>query len=122
MPRFKYIADPVCICAFLMYALNRFWWKRAFSPVIPFFREHLDDCLLIPTALPLLLWIFKKTGLREGDHPPSLKEVLYWAAVWSVMFEGVFPFAFHSGVSDWMDVWSYFGGGILAWLLWHMHR
>jgi hypothetical protein len=118
-PRFKYLADPVCVCAVLAYALNRFWWKQTFSAALPFLRGHLDDCLLIPAALPVLLWIFKQTGLRKSDAPPSLLEVLYWAAVWSVVFEGIFPMAFQRGVQDWRDVGSYLGGGLLAWLFWH---
>jgi hypothetical protein len=118
MSRFNYLADPVCVCALLTYALNRFWWKQSFSAVFPFLRDHLDDFLLIPAALPVLLWVFKQTGLRKSDAPPSLQEVLYWATVWSVVFEGIFPIAFRKGVQDWKDVGSYFAGGLLAWVLW----
>lgn len=121
-PHFRYGADPLCLGASFLYLLNRFWAKPYWGGVFPFLREHLDDCLFIPAALPLLLWIFRRLNLRHTDEPPSLREVLEWTAVWSFAFEWLFPRFLHKGTADWMDVLSYVGGAFAAWIMWGRKR
>lgn len=112
--RFCYLADPIFLGAVMLYALNRWWWKRRFGAELPFVHDHFNDCLLIPVALPPLLWIFREFGLRSHDGMPTLREVFEWTLVWSVMFEWVFPRFFHLGTADWADVLSYVAGAVLA--------
>ncbi|MEI7774736.1 MAG: hypothetical protein WCK17_08155 [Verrucomicrobiota bacterium] len=58
--KFRYLADPLFLGAVMLYALNRWWWKPRFGDAFPFLHDHFNDCLLIPVALPPLLWIFPR--------------------------------------------------------------
>jgi len=117
-PGFAYLADKTFLAACSLYAANRFWWKPVFGDSCRFLRNHLDDCLLIPAALPPLLYLFRKLGLRGHDSLPSIREVAEWTLVWSVAFEWVFPRYLHKGASDMRDVLAYAMGAFVSWLLW----
>jgi hypothetical protein len=118
VPRFAYLADKTFLAACALYAANRFWGKPLLGDSLHFLRNHLDDCLLIPAALPPLLYVFRKLGLRRDDSPPSLREVAEWTLLWSIAFEWAFPRFLHEGVADWRDVLAYTTGGLVSWLLW----
>jgi hypothetical protein len=117
-PRFAYLADKTFLTACALYAVNRFWGKPLLGDSLHFLRSHLDDCLLIPAALPPLLYVFRKLGLRRDDSPPSLREVGEWTLLWSIAFEWAFPRFLHKGVADWRDVLAYAAGALVSWLLW----
>jgi hypothetical protein len=116
--RFGYLTDKTFLAACFLYAANRFWGKPLLGDSLPFLRSHLDDCLLIPAALPPLLWLFRKLGLRANDSRPRLREVAEWTLVWSIAFEWAFPRFLHKGVADWRDVLAYTAGALVSWLLW----
>ncbi len=116
--RFGYLADRTFIGACFLYAANRFWGKPLLGDSLPFLRNHLDDCLLIPAALPPLLYLFRKLGLRYADSPPMLREIAWWTLLWSIAFEWAFPRFLHKGVADWRDVLAYAAGATVSWLLW----
>ena len=118
--RFRYLADPLFLGAVILYALNRWWLKPRFGAASPFLHDHFNDCLLIPVALPPLLWIFRKLRLRTHDGMPTLSEVLEWTLVWSLLFEWVFPRFFHLGTADLGDVLSYAAGAVLSAGFWLM--
>ena len=111
--------DPICLAAWGAYLLNRFWWAPSFGADLPLLREHFNDSLLIPAALPLLYWARFRAGLRANDAPPSWRGVLSWCAAWSLVFEWIGPRYFHYSVGDWGDVAAYFVGGIIAALWWN---
>jgi len=117
-PGFAYLADKTFLAACALYAANRFWGKPLLGDSLHFLRNHLDDCLLIPAALPPLLYVFRKLGLRRDDLPPSLREVAKWTLLWSIAFEWAFPLFLHKGVADWRDVLAYATGGLVSWMLW----
>lgn len=117
-PAFTYLADKTFLSACVLYAANRFWGKPLLGDSLHFLRTHFDDCLLIPAALPPLLYAFRKLGLRRDDSPPSLREVAEWTFLWSVAFEWAFPCFLHRGVSDFRDVLGYAAGALVSWLLW----
>ena len=71
-------------------------------------------------ALPPLLLIFRKLGLRAHDGMPTASEVLEWTVVWSVVFERIFPRFFRLGTVDWGDVLSYAAGAVLSAGFWLM--
>ncbi len=116
--KFGYLADKTFLSACFLYAANRFWGKPLLGDSLHFLRTHLDDCLLLPAALPPLLYVFRKLGLRQEDSPPSLREVAEWTLLWSVAFEWAFPRFLHKGVGDWRDVLAYATGALVSWLLW----
>ena len=118
-PLFRYLRDPLFLSASLLYGLNRFWLKPRWGTQIPFLRNHWNDCLLLPTALPMLLWFFRKTGLRPQDAPPAWREVAGWTLLWSLLFEGIFPRFLHWGTADWRDVLCYAAGALCAGLYWN---
>jgi len=117
--RFRYLLDPLFLSATGLYIANRFILKPVWGNSFPFLRNHLDDCLLIPAALPPLLWVFRSLHLRLHDTPPTAPEVLQWTAFWSVVFEWLFPRYFHKGVADGWDALSYALGALVSWFVWN---
>lgn len=114
--------DPVCLGSWLLYVVNRFALIPLFAAYIPFLREHLDDSLLIPAALPPLLWVRTVCGLRPSQGVPSWREIVFWTALSSLFFEYLGPRYLHHSVGDWGDVVVYWVGGILAGLIWNWPR
>ena len=115
---FQYWRDPLCIAACTAYAVNRWLLKPHFA-MGPFMRGHFADCLLIPAALPLVLWIQRRLGLRTHDGMPDGGEIFLHLAVWAFIAEGIGPWLTHHGTADWWDVASYFGGAAVCYVLWH---
>jgi hypothetical protein len=117
-PSFAYLADKTFLAACFLYAANRFWGKPQFGDSLPFLRCHFDDCLLIPAALPPLLCVFRRFGLRRHDSPPNLREIAEWTLLWAITFEWAFPRFLGRGIGDWRDVIAYALGGLVSWRLW----
>lgn len=117
MSRFGYLRDPLFLLASAAYALNRWVLKPRFQS--PFLHNHFNDLLLIPAALPVMLWIQRILTLRKHDAFPLCSEVLLHWAVWSAVCEWIGPFWFHMGVADVWDVVAYGAGGIVAYLWWN---
>jgi len=115
--RFRYLADPLFLFASLLYALNRWILKPHFHSA--FLHNHFNDLLLIPCALPPLLLIQRRLGLRAHDRFPELGEVALYLAVWSILFEVMGPRIIPWTVADPWDVLAYLVGGILAGIWWH---
>ena len=114
---FRYGLDPLCVAACVLYAINRFWFRH-FSG-IPFFIGQFDDSLLIPCALPPVLWLQRRLGLRDHDRFPDLMEITFHLVVWSVIAEVVAPRFIHWVTGDWKDVVAYTIGALIAGLWWH---
>lgn len=106
--------------AWALFGLNRLWLGPRFGGAAPFLREHLNDSLLIPAALPVLYWVRWRFGLRPTPAPPRARDVLLWCLGWSVCFEWIGPHFLHRSVGDWGDVAAYFAGGALAALWWQL--
>ncbi len=115
--RFGYWRDPLCLLTVALYGLNR-WGIKPWSHS-EFIHGQFNDLLLIPAALPLVLWIQRISGLRTSDQPPYLSEISLHLAVWSLVSEGIGPFFFHHGTADLRDVFAYTIGAIAAGLWWH---
>jgi len=118
--RFAYLADPLFLAASALFLANTLAGRRLLGGQFPFLKNHFNDCLLIPAALPPLLWVLRKLKLRSHDSPPGLGEILECTLLWSFCFEWVFPRYFHKGTADWLDVASYAAGAVLAWNFWRM--
>lgn len=116
MSRFRYARDPLCLAACTGYALNR--WLAPLTLSGGFLRNHFADTLLIPAALPLLLWVHQRLGLRPADARPRGSEIVMHVLVWSVAAELIAPMLFARATGDPWDVAAYAVGGLLAGLFW----
>jgi len=116
MNRFGYARDPLFLTGCALYALNRWWIKQHIHSA--FFTGQFNDLLLIPCALPLILWVHRRLGWRAHDAPPTAAEVALHVAVWSIVCEVVGPHWVRTTGDPW-DVVAYAGGGLLAWIWWH---
>jgi hypothetical protein len=115
MKRFGYWRDPLFLAGCAGYVLNRWLVKPHVHS--PFLRGQFNDCLLIPCALPLLLWFHRKLGLRPHDGFPTASEIGFHLVVWSVLFEIIGPHLMRV-TGDVRDIVAYVAGGLVAWCWW----
>ena len=113
---FRFLKDWLFLLCTATYVLNRYWLKEAFHAA--FLRNWFSDLLLVPCAVPVVLWIFRKVRLRAGTMPPSLKEIAWMLTVWSILFEWAGPRIVARATGDWRDVVMYWAGGVMAWCIW----
>jgi len=116
MTRFAYLRDPLFLTACATYAVNRFWLEHILS--WSFLHRHFNDLLLIPAALPLVLWIQWRFGWHTHDRAPTWPEVLGQLALWSLICEVVGPLWLKYGTGDPGDVLAYAVGGVTGCLWW----
>jgi len=116
MRRFGYWRDPLFLLCCALYALNRWVLKPHLHS--GFLHGQFNDLLLIPCALPLVLWVQRKLNLRQHDLPPTILEIVFHLAIWSVLFEVIGPRVLVV-TGDLFDVLAYFTGGALAALCWN---
>ena len=117
---FRYWRDPLFLLSLAVYALNREVIKPSLRAYSSFFHGHLDDCLLVPVALPLFLLVYRRLRLRPDDAPPRWWEIALHVAVWSLFYKWFGPFVLHHGAADPVDVACFAGGGVVAWFLWRL--
>jgi hypothetical protein len=115
MKRFGYWRDPLFLMCCTLYVVNR--W--AIKPHVhsPFLHGQFNDLLLIPCALPLVLWLQRHLGLRKHDAPPSASEIGFHLVAWSLLMEVAGPHLMRV-TGDPLDVVAYAVGGVLAGLWW----
>lgn len=85
-----------------------------------FWHDQFTDLLLVPAALPVVLWLQRRLGLRAHDARPTWREIGLHLAVWSVAAELIAPRLFHAATGDWKDVAAYAAGAVLAGGWWHV--
>jgi hypothetical protein len=117
MKPFRFLRDPLFLGAVFGYALNR-WWLKQLLPGT-FLHGYFNDLLLIPAALPVVLWLQWLVGLRKDDHAPSWAEMSMHLVVWSAICEFIGPHWLHHGTADVWDVVAYAVGGVVACLWWN---
>ena len=117
MKRFAYARDPLCVVACGLYALNRWWMRAAIGGV--FLHGYFNDLLLIPAALPLMLWLQRQTGLRPDDARPRWGEIALHFGAWSIAAELIAPHFMRWTTGDWRDVAAYGAGALAAGLCWN---
>jgi hypothetical protein len=114
--KFRYARDRLCGVACAFYAVNR--WALPLSLKGAFLRNHFNDLLFIPAALPLMLWLQRKLGLRHTDAYPDWSEVLLHLVVWSVAAEVIGPRLFAHATGDGWDVAAYAAGALVSAMIW----
>jgi hypothetical protein len=117
LSKFSYLRDGLFLLACGLYATNR-WVVKPLAPD-GFFAWWFNDLLLVPCAVPVLLWLQRRSGLRQTDAPPSAGEIVFILVLWSVLFEVVAPHFFLRATGDWWDVAAYGIGGLIAGLWWN---
>lgn len=117
MKPFGYWRDPLFLSGCGLYALNRWALKPHLHS--DFMHGQFNDLLLIPCALPLVLWAQRLLKLRAHDLPPTVLEIVSHLAVWSVLFEVVGPRVLPV-TGDPLDVLVYFLGGAFAAVWWNV--
>lgn len=117
MRRFRYWADPLCLVCCTFYVLNRWFLKSHFQSA--FLHGYFNDLLLIPCALPPVLWIQRRFGLRDHDRAPRWAEIFFHLAVWSLLFELIGPHIIKHATGDIMDVAAYAVGAVFALSWWN---
>jgi len=115
--RFAYLRDRLFWLGVALYALNRWWLKPHFHTA--FLRGYFNDLWLIACALPPLLWLHRRLGLRGHDLPPTFAEITFHFVVWSAVCEGIAPHWIKRATGDWWDVAAYGVGALIAGLWWN---
>jgi len=115
--RFGYLRDGLFLVAGTLYVVNR-WVIRPLAPE-GFFAWWFNDLLLIPGAMPVLLWLERRTGLRQTDAPPTAGEIIFVLVLWSLLFEVLAPRFLNRATGDWRDVAAYAVGALIAGLWWN---
>jgi hypothetical protein len=115
-PRFRYGLDPLGLAACALYAVNRWLVKPRVDS--PFFDGRFNDLLLIPCALPLVLWLQRRLGLRTHDGPPTVGEITGHLIIWSLIAEVLGPHWLQQGTGDVGDCAAYAAGALAAWCFW----
>lgn len=116
MKRFHYARDPACVLATACYAANR--WIVPVTLKGAFLRGHFSDLFLIPAALPPMLWIQRRFGLRAHDAHPDFGEVALHLLVWALAAEWLAPRLFPRATGDLWDLAAYASGALVAFLYW----
>ena len=116
---FGYVRDPLFLISLALYGCNQLWIKPHLHHYSPFFHGHLDDCLLVPVALPLYLLVYRQLGLRPDDAPPRWWEVTLHLVVWCPFFKWFGPVVLHRSQADPWDILCYTAGGAVAWAFWN---
>ena len=120
MGRFCYFADPLFLLSCAAYAANRWGLKPHIHT--SFFHGYFNDVFLIPCALPLVLWLHRRLGLRSHDDFPRVTEIFFHLVVWSLLFEWIGPKLMRHVTGDPLDVVAYAVGAVGAALIWRSCR
>src|SRR5262245_10214696 len=116
---FLYLRDPLFLFCVGVYFLNRFVFRKIW--LSGFVHEHFNDLICIPFWVPILLFIQRRTGWRDGDDSPRPAEIVIPLIVWSWLFEVILPSTerFRGlAVSDYLDILYYALGALGAALIW----
>ena len=113
---FRYFWNLPFVTGCAAYAVNRWILKPRFPG--GFLHAHFNDLWLIPAALPPMLWVHRRLGLRSHDEPPRWSEIGLHLLVWSLICEVIGPHWVPGTTGDWRDVLAYATGAIAAGLWW----
>jgi hypothetical protein len=112
------VKEPVFVVSALAYWSN-FILLRYFSVHNHFLKFYFDDVLLVPCALPVILFFVAAFGFRDLRRPPTLSEIITCLIIWSIAFEIVGPAIMAKGTADILDIVAYWFGAGVSWILWN---
>jgi hypothetical protein len=117
---FGYLRDRLFLFSSSLYALNSWILKPRIHSF--FLRNYFNDLLLIPCALPVLLLIQRRVGLRGHNRKPEWNEIFLNLFVWSIVCEWIGPRIFREATGDPFDVAAYAVGALVAGCWWQGRR
>ena len=123
LPGFRYLADPICIAALIIYPINRFVLKPHHIGGW-FTHGYLNDVLCLPLFVPMILYFEHIIGLRKGRDFPRVWEIFQNFVAFTIVFQVItprFPKTFITASDPW-DILAYFIGGALAGWYWHVAK
>lgn len=116
---FLYLRDPLFLCCFSLYWLNRLAEHYGFGTRLT--ESYLNDVICVPFLLPMLLWGQRQLRLRHHDRPPTYVEVVIPMLIWAYLFEVYLPGTERwrgLAIADPVDVFCYAIGGLASWVYW----
>ena len=116
--QFRYFGDLLFLFASAIYLTNRLILPILNESKFRFLRFYANDLLLVPVALPPVLFLYRLLALRTNDGFPTLKEISLHVLVWSLVCEWIGPLLLNQGVADILDVLIYSIGGCLSYFIW----
>ncbi len=123
MKPYSPLRDPLWLASVALVVLNKLWIKPNFSGA--FWHNWLTDLMCLPVWMPVCVWTFARSRLRDSS-PPRPLEIAVCLLFWSVVFELVLPETTvfgRFGAGDPLDVLAYAGGGFFGWAWWeHLGR
>jgi hypothetical protein len=114
--RFRYCGDPLFLIGCAAYVINRWLIKPRVDP--GFMMFHFNDLWVIACALPPVLWLHRRMGLRLHDEPPTMGEIAGHLVFWSVLLEWIGPRFASFAQGDIKDVAAYAVSAMIAGLWW----
>jgi hypothetical protein len=116
---FLYLRDPLFLFCVGVYFVNRFVLKEIW--LSGFVHEHLNDLICIPFWVPIMVFVQRRLGMRDGDDSPQPSEIIIPLILWSWIFEVILPNTewFHDVcVADYLDILCYTLGALGAAMFW----
>ncbi len=113
-----FFRDPMWMVAMACYASHRCW--QWYFPGAGWMDSYWNDFLMLPCALPLILWLYGLLGLRDDSIKPLGIEILGHGILWGLMAEMVGPLVFDHSVGDPWDLVAYAAGGLVLYLRWNL--
>ncbi len=120
MYRFRYLRDSLFLTGCAAYVINRWLVKPHLHA--GFLHSQFNDFWLIPCALPPILWLHRRLGLRRNDLAPQISEITLHLVFWSALFEWIGPKFVRHTTGDPLDVIAYVAGAVVAGLWWQRNR
>ena len=117
--KFKYLLDPLFLFSLILYSMNKSSFLKFGFWNYKFCTYYLNDLLLVPVVVPIILYFSRVFKLRDIYSPPTFLEIIVPLTMWSIAFELIGPFCFGKGTSDPLDVLAYCLGGLISWLIWN---
>lgn len=120
MRPFLWLRDPLFLAGCGAYVVNRCLVKPHVHTGV--FHSYFNDLWLIPCALPPVLWLHRRFGLRGHDRPPQVSEIILHLLFWSALFEWLGPKILPHTTADPLDAVAYALGALLGGLWWQRER
>ena len=116
---FRYLFDPIFQIALLIYFINKYVFSVFDYFHSGFLAYYLNDLLLIPVVLPILLYLAEILNFRRSNGPPSFIEIIIPVTIWIISFELIGPHMFEMGTADIVDAFAYIVGATVSWWIWN---